>query len=147
VIVCLAHGLVCAEAVDRHAIGPERRAVVDKRADRNLRGEVHHAADVVVVEVRNQQVIDAGDASRASRREDPIGIPPDDIRTAGAAGARAVTGIDQQRLPGRRDDEGGLAAFDVDEENFQIPGGHRGRQQEDHNTDKGYALHGFALHP
>jgi len=61
---------------------------------------------VIAVEVRDQQVVDLRQAGIMNRRRDPFRIP--------SLGARPAT-VDEQRLPGRRDDQRRLPAFDVNE--------------------------------
>ena len=68
--------------------------VVDELADREPARHLRHRAEMVTVVVRRDQVIDAGHAGVARRRDDPVGIP---------RGARpAVAGVDEQRLARRR---------------------------------------------
>ena len=106
----------------------ERRAVVDERADRKPPLKFRHAAVVILVQVRDQEVVDA--LQPASRTAATM-----------RSGSRALTrvpGVDEQRLPGRRDDERGLSALDVDEvdvERFRRGSGERaGGQREGEDT-------------
>ena len=84
----------------------ERRAVVDERADRKPPLKFRHAAVVILVQVRDEEIVDALQAGIAHGGDDPVGIACVEPR---------VAGVDEQGLPGRRDDERGLPAFDVDE--------------------------------
>ena len=113
-IAGLGHEVLAAPAGDfvgrkrRHDFrrGFDRRAVVDERPNRNPLRELRHAAVVVLVKMRDQEIVDAGEARVLDRGHDPIGI---------AAVLLRIAGVDEQRLPRRRDDERRLAAFDVDE--------------------------------
>ena len=75
------------------------------------------AADMITVVVRDQQIVDALDSRIVRRREDALRI----ARVRGIARHRAEpagsreAGVDEHRLPGRRDDERGLPALDIDE--------------------------------
>ncbi len=131
---------VRAERVGRHAIGPKRGAIIDEGANGNLRCEVRNAAHVVVMEVRDQEVIDAIDARRAGGCEDPIGIAAADGRAAPTA-ARTIARINQERLALRSYDEGRLSPLDIDEEDFEVPGMGRTRQQQEQDNDEGDTLH------
>ena len=64
---------------------------------------------MVAVIVREHQVIDLGDARLLRDGDDAVRI----------ARARPA-GIDQQRLSGRRDEQSGLPALDVNEINVQV---------------------------
>ena len=64
---------------------------------------------MIAVEVGDQQEVDALDPRLTGRRQDPIGV----------AAVASVAGVDQQRFASRRHDERGLAALDVDEEDFE----------------------------
>ena len=104
--------------------GLDARPVIDEVADGQLLGELRDSADVVGVEVRDHQVIDALDARLLRCRGDPLGV---------AAVETAPAGVDQQRLAARRHHQSGLPALHVDEVNFEILGGgqqtRRGEQQ------------------
>jgi hypothetical protein len=73
--------------------------------DRYQRRELRHAAVVVGVVVRDDQMIDRSQAVAIERRLDPLGVPAVE---AGPAG------VDQDRLAGRRDDQSGSAPEDID---------------------------------
>jgi len=71
-------------------IGLDVGTMVDEVADREPARHLRHRAEMVTVIVRRDQVIDAGHAGVARRRNDPFGI---------ARGAwPAVSGVDEQRL-------------------------------------------------
>ncbi len=114
---------------DHFRRGLHRRSVVDERANRKAPLELGHAAVVILVQVRDEEVVDALHAGIAHGGDDAVGIARVEPR---------ITGVDEQRLPGRRDDERGLPAFDVDEvdvERFRRGGGERAggqREGEDH---------------
>jgi len=82
---------------------------------------------MIVVKVCDQQVIDAINTGFVCRGEDARGI---------AAAAPTVSGIDQQRLPGRRDDEGGSSALDIDEEDLERPRAERGARQHGNQQNR-----------
>ena len=83
-----------------------RRAVGDHVADLHARNQLLHAADVIRVVVRDDEIVDGPDAGLLHRGRNPLRIAQVVCRPAG---------VDQHRLPGRRDDERGLTAFDVNE--------------------------------
>ena len=126
----LAYGFVGHEAAVRHAIRavrrPERVVVVDERANRHLLGKQRHAAGVIRMEVRDEEVVELRETGLLDRSDDAAGIASagDGVDAPAAPVVRAVAGIDEQRLAGRGDDEGRLAAFDVDEPERQILRGH-----------------------
>ena len=131
-------------------LGTDRMATNGFRVYEPVRGENVHlvprpgdrlaldgvAADMIVMEVCNQQVIDVIDVSLANRSHNPLGI---------ASVAPGVSGIDQQRLSRGRHDERRLPAFDVDKENFEVPGGSQarrsGRQHEEYEKDESAPAH------
>ena len=80
--------------------------MIDERPDRNLTREIHDAAVVVGMEMRDEQVVDPRDARVASGGEDARGIP---------AVEPGVAGIDEQRIPRRRDEKRRLPALHIDE--------------------------------
>ena len=109
----------------------DRLTVVDERANGDETREFRHPSVVIVVEVRDHQVVDLGDAGVARDRHDPFGVA-----SVRAAPAR----VDQERLPRRRDDERRLAALDVDEVDVEgLRGlGHGGlRRQESRQYERG----------
>ena len=77
----------------------------------NRSGEGRQAADVVGVEVRDQQVVDAVDARVVHGRLDAQGV---------ARVAPRPAGVHQHRLAGGRDHEGRRAALDVDPVDVQV---------------------------
>ena len=69
---------------------------------------------MVGVEVGDEQRVDFFDAGGFGGSGDADGV---------ASANAGVTGVDQQGLAGGRDDESGLASFDIDEINVQGFGG------------------------
>jgi len=95
-------GVVVAGNVGVFAVG----AMIEELADLDALDEFGRAADVIHVKVRDQQVVDAGDAGIAHGGLDAGGV---------AAIVAGPSGVDQQRCAGCCvDQEGGLAAFDID---------------------------------
>ena len=93
-------------------------AMVDEFADGDLRGELGQAAEVIAVPVRDDQMIDLGEAGVMDGIHDAAGI-------ANGAG-RDVARIHEQRLAGGRDEERGVAAFDVDDVDVESRAGFAG---------------------
>ena len=128
-----AHRLVgledrCGAVVARHD-----GVVIDEGANRQELGQLGHTAGVIAVEVREQQIVDLRDAGRLGRRGDAPRI---------AAAVAGVTGVDQQRLPRRRDDQRRLTAFDVDEVDVQ---GRRGACHQRATNDRHRTRHTASL--
>jgi hypothetical protein len=88
-------------------VGP----VIHEMRNWDARGQFSDTTVMVAMPVSDDQVIDPGDASVSSRRQDSTGI---------AHGAcPTISGIDQERLTGRGDSKRGVAAFDVDNVDIQ----------------------------
>jgi len=85
-------------------------AVVDEMVDGNLLYELRHAADVIGMVVGDENVVDLLDASEFGGFVDADGV---------TVGVVAPAGVDEERLLFRRDEESGLATFDVDEEDLE----------------------------
>lgn len=81
------------------------RSVIDEGSDRNSLRQSGNSADVIYMVMRDQQIVDAMEASLFRRSKDAIGALP----------VVGPSRIDQQRPLGRGDKQSGLAAFDVDE--------------------------------
>src|SRR4029079_3039137 len=77
------------KAVRRHSIRSQRHAVIDKSENRQPLGEVGAPADMVVVKMSDQQVIDMIDMRLACCRDDPLGV---------ARVAAGIPCVNQQRL-------------------------------------------------
>ena len=122
-------GCTCGAPCSDRLVGGKRRrcerrrldglAVVDKRLHRQAPDHFGHAAEMVAVEMRNQQVVQLADARVAGGRQDAIRI---------AVGEPGVPGVDEHRLSGGRDDQRGLPALDVDEVDVQRSALLRGRR-------------------
>ena len=69
-------------------------------------GELRHRAEVIAVVVRGDQVIDLRHAGVLHGGHDPVGVA--------RRGRAAVAGVDEQRLAGRRHEQRGVAALDVE---------------------------------
>ena len=78
----------------------------DDGAELHARRQLLHAAHVIVVVVRDDEIVERADARLLHGGRDALGIAQRVGRPAG---------VDQHRLARRRDDERRLAAFDVDE--------------------------------
>ena len=111
-------------------------AVVDEGADRQQLRQLGHAADVIAVKVRDEQVVDPRYAGEPCDLEDALriarlgGVAGPGVERAGARETR----VDEQRLPGGGDDEGGLPTLHVDEVDVERPCGGRlsgGHQRSD----------------
>ena len=87
-------------------------AVVDELADGNALDELRHATNVIGVVVGNERVIDARDAGVFHCCLDANGI---------AAVVIGPAGIDEQRSAGWGDEECGLAAFDINGVDEEMP--------------------------
>ena len=83
------------------------RPVVDEFPDRNAIGEFRHAAEMIAVPVRGDEMIDLGQAGIPRRGHDALGIALGRIRSD-------IAGIDEHGFAGRRHVQRGVAAFDVD---------------------------------
>ena len=94
--------------------GFAERAVVDEGADGDAVDELRDAAGVVDVVVGEEDVVDVVEAGALGGGGDAVGV---------AALIVGPAGIDEERVVVGSDEEGGLAAFDVDEEDFQVAGG------------------------
>ena len=86
-------------------------AVVEEFANGNAGNELGHAAYVVGMVVRDQQVIDARNAGVFHCRLDAIGVAATLVRPAG---------IHEHRLTGWGYEQSGLAAFDVNRIDEQV---------------------------
>ena len=80
-------------------------AVVEELADFDVLDKVGNPADVVGVEVGDEDFVDRGDAGVLHCGLDAAGV---------AAVVAAPAGVDEQGVARRRNNERGLAAFDVD---------------------------------
>ncbi len=86
--------------------GFDRGAVIDERLHRHARDELGHAAHVVPVIVRHDEVVDLRQARALDRGRNAIGV---------AAVEAGPSGVDEHRLAGGRHDQRRLSAFDVDD--------------------------------
>ncbi len=103
--------------------------MIDERADLHQIGELPHPADVVAVVVRDQQIVDLFDAGGLGGALDAVGIAA--LETSPAC-------VDEQGLARWADNQRGLAAFDINEENLERPGDQR-RQQGGQKECRGQA--------
>jgi hypothetical protein len=101
--------------------------VIDEVSDRDSRRKLRHRAEVIAVIVRGDQVIDSRELRVRGRGHDPRGV------TRG--GRAAVARVDQQRLAGRRDEQGGVAPFDIHHVDVQRPAGPGLRRAESRDKD------------
>ena len=109
---------VCADGLDvgREVVARDVgvfavHAVIEKFADLDVLDEIRHAAHVIGMEVGDEHMVDLRDAGVFHRRLNALGV---------AAIVAGPAGIDQQRSAGRRDEQRGLAAFDVDGVDVQV---------------------------
>ena len=94
--------------------GFAERAVVDERADGDAVDELGDASGVVDVVVGEEDVVDVVEAGAFGGGGDAVGV------------AALIVGpacVDEERVVIGGDEERGLAAFDVDEEDLQVAGG------------------------
>ena len=77
---------------------------------------------MIGMEVSGQKIVDVIGAGRVDGCHDAVGVAPV---------APAVSRIDQQRFAGRRDHQGGLAAFDVDEIDVERGRSRQGPSRQD----------------
>jgi hypothetical protein len=100
--------------------------VIDKLANGNFGSQFRQAAEMIAVPMCNDQMIyllkpgglnSLHDSARIARSRSP-----------------GITGVYQQRLVGRPDDQRGVAAFHIDDIDVQRcgKGGHRKKQQHSH---------------
>ncbi len=82
----------------------DARPVIEEMRDRDPLRQFLHAADVIDVVVREQQVIDLLEPDLRHDRHDPIRVA-----------AAGIPGIDQQRLAGRRNEQRGFSTLGVDD--------------------------------
>ena len=78
--------------------------MIEEFADGNALDQLGHAADVVGVEVGDEDVIDPGNAGVVHGGLNAVGI---------AAIVARPAGVDEERCAGRGDQQRGLAAFDI----------------------------------
>lgn len=121
--------------------------MINEPADRNAAGDLRHRAKVIGVVVGGNQMVDLRETGILDRGHDAIRI----------AHRRwsPVAGVDEQRLPGRRDEQRGVSTFHVDHVNVEracsaILCGHRSDEQrgnQSRNPDgaKGGDIHGEKL--
>ena len=93
--------------------------MVDVVADRDLGGELGHAAEMIAVPVGCDQVVDLGQAGVLDRRHDAGGV------ALGRLGGD-VAGVHQHGLARGRHEEGGVPALDVDDIDVERGAGGRG---------------------
>ncbi len=86
-------------------------AVVDKFADGNPGRQFRHAAEMIAVPMRRDQMIHLPQPGVPDRVHDAS-------RIAGGRGA-GVAGVDEQRLMRRPDEQRGIAALHIDDINVQ----------------------------
>jgi hypothetical protein len=99
--------------------------VIDERPDREEFRELGHAAVVIRVEMRDEKDVDPADARGTRCSEDSIRVAR--LRGIARNGRKRSTlpwktGVDEERLTARRDDERRLSAFDVDEVDIERAG-------------------------
>src|SRR5690349_13010405 len=74
--------------------------------------ELRHAANVVAVIVRDEDIVDRLETGCLCPGNDAVGVATIEIRKSS---------VDQQRFTLRSDDQSSLSAFDVDEIDFEAP--------------------------
>ena len=103
------------------------RAVIVETADFDRPGQVGHAAVMIRVVMRRDQMIDPLDACPLHRGVNSPGVPPIDVRP---------TGVEQHRVTRGRHDQRGRSAFDVDEVEVERPAAIL-RAENDGGADEG----------
>jgi hypothetical protein len=98
------------------------RAVIDELSNRNLRGKFSQAAEMIAVPVGRNQMIDLASSRVLDRLEDAAGVAR--RRCPG------IPGINEQRLMGRRDEQRGVATFDIDDVDVQSLGRSSNRESD-----------------
>ena len=86
-------------------------AVVEELADLDALHEIRHAAHVVRMEVRDEHLVELGNAGIVHGGHDAVGI---------AAVVARPACIDEQRSAGGGDEQRGLAAFNIDGVDEQV---------------------------
>jgi len=89
-------------------------AMIEELADGDSLDELGDAADVIDMEMGDEQVIDAGDAGVVHGLLDPAGV---------AAVGGGPAGVYEERSAGRGDEQRRLATLDIDGVNEQVMGG------------------------
>ena len=115
-------------------VGPGRvrgsfrvRAVVEKRTDLHLRGQLRHAPRVIGMVVGKDRIVDVVDAGRFGGGDDAVRVASVEIVPAR---------VDQQRFALRIDDQRRLASFHVDEINLQQLRRADNRHKPNRNSEK-----------
>ena len=136
--VCLRLGVELRIDLGQEIVGGGRRlhvgAMIDEMPDRDALGELGHAAEMIAVPMGDDQMVDLGEAGVLGGRHDAPGIAD---RRLG----RDIAGVDEQRFAGRRDEERGVAALDVDHVDVQrgagLGGGAMGPEPAEHDRESG----------
>ena len=84
--------------------------MVNECSDRNAICQLRRSTDVVHMEVRDQDIVNLADTGLFCRRHNAIGVTAIKARPSG---------VNQQRLPGWRDKQCRLPAFDIHEVELQ----------------------------
>ena len=100
--------------------GFAQRTVIDEGADGDAGDELGDASGVVDVVVGEEDVVDVVEAGTFGGGGDAVGV---------ASLVVGPAGIDEEGMVVGGDEEGGLAAFHVDEENLQVAGGVLGAER------------------
>uniref|UniRef100_E6PWS5 Uncharacterized protein n=1 Tax=mine drainage metagenome TaxID=410659 RepID=E6PWS5_9ZZZZ len=113
-------------------------AVVKERGDRDAAEELRHSADVVVVVVGDKDVVEVVESGFMRDGGDAVSI---------AAIVVGPSGVDEEGLSGGGDEERGLAALDIEEEDAEFlvrcalrgcgAGGSEREQQGNHHENEG----------
>ena len=113
--------------------------MVEPGPDRDPLGELRGAAHMVGVEVGDDHVVECGHAGVSRRRRDSVGIAPVEA---------GPSGVDQQGIAGRPDEERRLAPLDVDHVDLQRPvrlplprrRGRRNRESDRQHPGRAHAI-------
>ena len=111
--------------------------MVEAFPDRDHPGERLKPSHVIPVEVRDDQVVNPGQAGLLSRRKDSLRVP---VISPGEAS------IDEQRFPGGRHNQGSGAAFDVHPVDVEGPRLRRGLDRDAQQPDEPHPTHAWFRH-
>ena len=119
----------------RFVAGLAQGAVVDEGSYGDAVDELGNAAGVVDVVVGEQDIVEVVQSGIFGGGNDTVGI---------ASCVAGPAGVDEERVMVRGDEEGGLAAFYVDDEDFEVAGrvlGAEGGAREEGDEDEDGRLH------
>src|SRR5262245_42690951 len=86
--------------------------MVDVMLDRDALGDLGHAAEMVTMPMRRDEMINLRETGILGGCHDALGVADGSLRSS-------VAGIDQDGFAGWRDEQRGIAAFDIDHVNVE----------------------------